>query len=133
MVGDVKRESAIWKRRVLGGVLFAGDGIEKPEDSTRIRTGGQVRTGGLPGCRFGSRNYVSEAVRLRSVCHEAGPPSFPHCRFCFLGPPGFGGTTKAGKGDRGFGSFDQEEGRGTGSLVDAECINIKRGKVLNNI
>ena len=39
-----------------GGVLFARDGIEKPEDSTRIRTGRQVRTGGLPGCRFGSRN-----------------------------------------------------------------------------
>ena len=48
--------SAIGKRRVLGGVLFARDGIEKPEDSTRIRTGRQVRTGGLTGCRFGSRN-----------------------------------------------------------------------------
>ena len=46
MVGSVKRGSAIGKRRVLGGVLFAQDGIEKPEDSTRIRTGGQVRTGG---------------------------------------------------------------------------------------
>ena len=56
MVGSVKRGSAIRKRRVLGGVLFARDGIEKPEDSTRIRTGRQVRTGGLPGCRFGSRN-----------------------------------------------------------------------------
>ena len=39
MVGSVKRGSAIRKRRVLGGVLFARDGIEKPEDSTRIRTG----------------------------------------------------------------------------------------------
>ena len=56
MVGSVKRGSAIRKGRVLGGVLFARDGIEKPEDSTRIRTGRQVRTGGLPGCRFGSRN-----------------------------------------------------------------------------
>ena len=55
MVGSVKR-SAIGKRRVLGGVLFARDGIEKPEDSTRIRMRGQVKTGGLPGCRFGSRN-----------------------------------------------------------------------------
>ena len=45
-------------------------------------------------------------VRLRSVCHGTGPPSFPHCRFRFLGPPGFGGTTKAAKGDRGLGSFD---------------------------
>ena len=42
MVGSVKRGSAIGKRRVLGGVLFARDGIEKPEDSTRIRTGGQI-------------------------------------------------------------------------------------------
>ena len=56
MVGSVKRGSAIGKRRVMGGVVFARDGIEKPEDSTRIITRGQVRTGGLPGCRFGSRN-----------------------------------------------------------------------------
>ena len=40
----------------MGGVLFARDGIEKPEDSARIRTGRQVRIGGLPDCRFGSRN-----------------------------------------------------------------------------
>ena len=137
VVGSVKRGSAIGKRRVLGSVLFARDGIEKPEHSTRIRMGRQVRTGGLPGCRFGSRNdwgrptrsiYVSEAVRLRSVCHKASPPSFPHCRFRFLGPPGFGGTTKVTKGDRGLGSFDYEEGKGVGSLVDVECIKIKRGK-----
>ena len=56
MVGSVKRASAIGKRRVLGGVSFARDCIEKPEDSTRIRTVRQVRSGGLPGCRFGSRN-----------------------------------------------------------------------------
>ena len=35
MVGSVKRASAIGKRRVLGGVSFARDGIEKPKDSTR--------------------------------------------------------------------------------------------------
>ena len=29
--------------------------LRSHEDSTRIRTGRQVRTGGLPGCRFGSR------------------------------------------------------------------------------
>ena len=40
MIGSVKRGSATGKRRVLGGVLFARNGIEKPEDSTRIRTGG---------------------------------------------------------------------------------------------
>ena len=56
MVGNVKRGSATGKRRVLGGVLLARDGIEKPENSMRIRTGGQIRTGGLPGCGFGSRN-----------------------------------------------------------------------------
>ena len=42
MVGSVKRGSATGKRRVLGGVLFARDGIEKPEDSTRIRTGDRL-------------------------------------------------------------------------------------------
>ena len=41
--------------------------------------------------------YVSEAVRLRSVCHGAGPPSFPNCRFRFLGPPGFGGNDQGGR------------------------------------
>ena len=56
MVGSVKRASAIGKRIVLGGVSFARDGIEKPKDSTRIKTGRQVSTSGLPGCRFGSRN-----------------------------------------------------------------------------
>ena len=99
MVGSVKRGSATGKRRVLGGVLFARDGIEKPKNSTRIRTAGQVRTGGLPDCRFGSGNdggrptrsiYVSEAMHLRSLCLGAGPSSFQHCRFRFLGPPGFG-------------------------------------------
>ena len=49
---------------------------------------------------------VSKAVSLRPVCLGAGPPLLPHCRFRFLGPPGFGGTTKAAKGDRGLGSFD---------------------------
>ena len=44
------------EKKSLGSVFFARDSIEKPEDSTRIRTGRQVRTGGLPGCRFGSRN-----------------------------------------------------------------------------
>ena len=41
--------------------------------------------------------YVSEAVRLRSMCHEADPPSFPNCRFRFLGPPGFGGNDQGGQ------------------------------------
>ena len=56
MIGSVKRGTATGKRRVVVGVLFARDGIEEPEDSTRIRTGGQIRTGVLPGCKFGSRN-----------------------------------------------------------------------------
>ena len=56
MIGSVKKGSAAGKRRALGGDLFARDGIKEPEDSTRIRTRGQIRTGGLPGCGFGSRN-----------------------------------------------------------------------------
>ena len=40
MIGSVKRGSATGKRRVLGGVLFARDGIEEPEDSARIKTWG---------------------------------------------------------------------------------------------
>ena len=35
---ECQERTATGKRRVLGGVLFARDGIEKPEDSTRIRT-----------------------------------------------------------------------------------------------
>ena len=42
MVGSVKRGRAIGKRRVLGGALFAQDGIEKPEDSMRIKTGDRL-------------------------------------------------------------------------------------------
>ena len=42
MIGSVKRGSTTGKRRVLGGVLFARDGIEKPEDSTKIRTGDRL-------------------------------------------------------------------------------------------
>ena len=57
-----------WEKKGLGS-FFCPDGIEKPEDSTGIRMGGQIRTRGLPGCRYGSRNdlarsrsiYVSEA------------------------------------------------------------------------
>ena len=39
MVGSIKRGSAIRKRRVMGGVLFARDGIEKPEDSYEDQNG----------------------------------------------------------------------------------------------
>ena len=53
---SVKRGTATGKRRVLEGVLFAQEGIEKPEDNTTIRTGRQIKTGGLPGCGFGSTN-----------------------------------------------------------------------------
>ena len=82
MISSVKRGSATGKRRVLGGVLFARDGIEKPEDSMRIRTGGQIRTGGLPGCGFGSRIdwgrparsiYESEAVDVPRSGRSVAP------------------------------------------------------------
>ena len=56
MIGSVKSGTATGKRRVLGDVLYARDGIEESEDSTRIRTGTQIKTGGLPDCGFGSRN-----------------------------------------------------------------------------
>ena len=95
VIGSVKRGSASGKRRVLGGVLFAQDGIEEPEDSTRIRTGAQIRTGGLPGCRFGSKRndwgrptrtiYLSEAVSLRPVCLGAGPSVAPALQILFPG------------------------------------------------
>ena len=39
---EERRGTATGKERVLGGVLFARDGIEKPEDSTRIRTGDRL-------------------------------------------------------------------------------------------
>ena len=42
MVGSVKRTSAIGKRRVLGGVFFARDCIEKPEDSRGSERGDRL-------------------------------------------------------------------------------------------
>ena len=42
MIGSVERGTATGKSRVLGGVLFERDGIEEPEDSTRIRTGNRL-------------------------------------------------------------------------------------------
>ena len=39
MVGSVKRASAIGKRRVLGGVFFCRDCIEKPEDRHEDQNG----------------------------------------------------------------------------------------------
>ena len=95
--------------------FFAQDGIEKPEDSTRIRTGRQVRTGGLPGCRFAlemTEDALPEASMYRRRCDSdrldteralrrsrtADSASWDH--------QALGGTTKAAKGDRGLGSFD---------------------------
>ena len=42
MIGSVKRGTATGKRSVLGGVLFARDGIEKPEVSTRSERGDRL-------------------------------------------------------------------------------------------
>ena len=56
VIGSAKRGTANGKGRALVGVLFARDGIEKPQDSMRIKTAGQIRTEGLPGCRFCSKN-----------------------------------------------------------------------------
>ena len=115
MVGSVKRASAIGKRRVLGGVSFARDGIEKPKDSTRIRSGRQVRTGGLQVAdlapemtedalreasmylrRCDSDRCATERTLRRS--QTADSASWDHQALV--------GTTKAAKGDRGLGSFD---------------------------
>ena len=115
MVGSVKRASAIGKRRVLGGVLFARDCIGKPEDSTRIRTGRQVRTSGLQvadlalemtedALREASmylRRCDSDRCATKRALHRsrtADSASWDH--------QALGGTTKAAKGDRGLGSFD---------------------------
>ena len=67
------------------------------------------------------------------MCHGAGPPSFPNCKFRFLGPPGFGGNDQAAKKDRGLAASTKNREEGWGSLVDVECIKIKRRKVLSNI
>ena len=115
MVGSVKRASAIGKRRVLGGVLFARDCIEKPEDSTRIRTGRQVeqvacqvadlalemtedalREASMYLRRCDSDRCATERTLRRS--RTADSASWDH--------QALGGTTKAAKGDRGLGSFD---------------------------
>ena len=50
--------------------------------------------------------YVSEAVRLRSVCHGAGLRRSRTADSASWDHQALGGTTKAAKGDRGLGSFD---------------------------
>ena len=115
MVGSVKRASAIGKRRVLGGVFFARDPIEKPEDSTRIRTGDRLeqvvcqvadlalemtedalREASMYLRRCDSDRCATERALRRS--RTADSASWDH--------QALGGTTKAAKGDRGLGSFD---------------------------
>ena len=109
MIGSVKRGTATGKRRVLG-VFFL------PEMALRSL---KTARGSERGDRFEplacqvadlslemTEDALSEAVSLRPVCLGVGPLSLPRCRFRFLGPPGFGGTTKATKGDSGLGSFD---------------------------
>ena len=115
MVGSVKRASAIGKRRVLGGVSFARDGIEKPKDSTRIRTGDRLEQ---VACQVAdlALEMTEDALREASMylrrcdsdrcatkrtlrrSRTADSASWDH--------QALGGTTKAAKGDRGLGSFD---------------------------
>ena len=103
------------KRRVLGGVFFARDGIEKPEDSTRIRTVDRLeqvacqvadlalemtedalREASMYLRRCDSDRCATERALRRS--RTADSASWDH--------QALGGTTKAAKGDRGLGSFD---------------------------
>ena len=42
--------------------------------------------------------YVSEAVRLRSMCHGSGPSVVPELQIPLLDHQALGGTTKAAKG-----------------------------------
>ena len=59
---------------------------------------------------------------------------FPHCRFRFLGPPGlWGERPRRPKGIEAFAASTKKREKDVGSLVDVECIKIKRGKVLSNI
>ena len=95
--------------------FFARDGIEKPEDSTRIRTGDRLeqvacqvadlalemtedalREASMYLRRCDSDRCATERALRRS--RTADSASWDH--------QALGGTTKAAKGDRGLGSFD---------------------------
>ena len=66
-------------------------------------------------------------LRLRLVCHGAGPPSFPNCRLRFLGPPGFGGNDQGGKGDRGLGQLRLRIGKRSGQPGGPRKRNLQFG------
>ena len=114
MVGSVKRASAIGKKRVLGGVFFARDCIEKPEDSTRIRTGDRLEQ---VACQVAdlALEITEDALREASMylrrCDSDRCATERALRRSLTADfaswtTSFGGTTKAAKGDRGLGSFD---------------------------
>ena len=114
MVGSVKRASAIGKRRVLGGVSFARDCIEKPEHARGSERGDRLeqvawqaadlalemtedalREASMYLRRCDSDRCATERALRRS--RTADSASWDH--------QALGGTTKAAKGDRGLGSF----------------------------
>ena len=114
-MAESKRASAIGKRRVLGGVFFARDGIEKPEteedqnggdrleqvacqvaDLALEMTEDALREASMYLRRCDSDRCATERALRRS--RTADSASWDH--------QALGGTTKAAKGDRGLGSFD---------------------------
>ena len=130
VVSSVKRGIATGKRG------------QKLQYSTGITMVAEIRACGLPGLKLCSGNnggrsprsfYVSEVVNLRTMCFGATPPLFLYSSFCFLGPPGFGGLTKAAKGNRGLGSFKKKKREGAGSLVNIEYIVIKGQEVFHDV
>ena len=122
-VSEDKRQSA-WQcqegkcnreKKSLGRCFFGRDCIEKPEDSTRIRTGDRLEQ---VACQVAdlALEMTEDALREASMylrrCDSdrcATEWALRRSRTAdsrFLGPPGFGGNDQGGKGDRGLGSFD---------------------------
>ena len=90
MVGSVKRASAIgkeesWEMFLLPEMalrsLKTARGSERGDRLVQVAC--QVADLALEMTEDALReaSMYLEAVRLRSVCHEADPPSFPNCRF----------------------------------------------------
>ena len=99
----------------LGRFFFARDCIERPEDSTRIRTGDRLEQ---VACQVAdlalemTEDALREAFMYLRRCDSdrcATERAFRRSRTADSASwdhQALGGTTKAAKGDRGLGSFD---------------------------